>query len=75
VAGDIPFTLLETRELFFRCGCSRTKVEQALLTLPSDQLRDMIEQDGGAEVSCEFCRQVYSFDREDLGGLEKGETP
>jgi molecular chaperone Hsp33 len=69
IFGDIPYTLLETHDLFFRCGCSREKVERALLSLSKNELHDMIEKDGGAEVTCEFCRQTYSFDVSDLGRL------
>jgi len=69
IFGDIPYTLLETHDLFFRCGCSREKVERALLSLSTNELHDMIEKDGGAEVTCEFCRQTYSFDGSDLGQL------
>jgi molecular chaperone Hsp33 len=64
--GDIPYTLLESHDLFFRCGCSREKVERALLSFETTELKDMIEKDGGAEVTCEFCRQPYSFCKEDL---------
>jgi molecular chaperone Hsp33 len=60
--GEIPYTLLESHNLFFRCGCSRDKVERALLSFDINELQDMIEKDGGAEVTCEFCRQAYSFD-------------
>lgn len=67
--GDIPYTLLESHDLFFRCGCNREKVERALLSFDSHELRDMIEKDGGAEVSCEFCRQAYSFGASDLAKL------
>lgn len=69
IFGDIPYTLLETHDLFFRCGCSREKVERALLSVSGDELHDMIEKDGGAEVTCEFCRRSYSFDASDLGRL------
>jgi len=69
IFGDIPYTLLETRDLFFRCGCSREKVERALLSFDADELQDMREKDGGAEVTCEFCRQTYSFDGSDLERL------
>jgi len=69
IFGDIPYTLLETHDLFFRCGCSREKVERALLSLSKNELHDMIEKDGGAEVTCEFCRQTYSFDASELGRL------
>lgn len=67
--GDIPYTVLESHDLFFRCGCDREKVERALLSFDTHELRDMIEKDGGAEVSCEFCRQAYSFDVSDLERL------
>lgn len=58
---DIPFTMLETHDAFFRCGCSREKVERALLSLGVTQLRDMQTEDNGASVTCEFCRKTYDF--------------
>jgi molecular chaperone Hsp33 len=67
--GDVPYTLLESHDLFFRCGCSRDKVERALLSFNVSELRDMIEKDGGAEVTCEFCRKAYSFVVSDLERL------
>ena len=67
--GEIPYALLESHNLFFRCGCCREKVERALLSFNTDELRDMIEKDGGAEVTCEFCRQAYSFGTSDLERL------
>jgi molecular chaperone Hsp33 len=74
VFGSVPYTLLETHDIFFRCGCSREKVERALLSFDSGEIRDMIQKDGGAEVSCEFCRQAYQFapaELEQLVGLGK----
>jgi molecular chaperone Hsp33 len=71
IFGDIPYTLLETHDLFFRCGCNREKVERALLSLTKNEINDMIEKDGGAEVTCEFCRRAYSFDVSDLGRLSE----
>jgi molecular chaperone Hsp33 len=67
--GEIPYTLLESRDLFFRCGCSRGKVEKALLSFDPDEIADMIEKDVGAEVTCEFCRQAYSFNDAELEQL------
>ena len=34
-----------------------------------DELTAMIEQQGEAEVTCEFCREPYHFDRTDLERL------
>lgn len=67
--GDIPYTILESHDIFFRCGCGQEKVERALLTLGSGELHDMKEKDGGAEVSCEFCRTTYHVDAAGLDTL------
>ncbi len=67
--GDIPYTVLETHDIFFRCGCGVEKVERALLTLGSEELRDMRSRDSGAEVTCEFCRKTYSFGEAELDNL------
>lgn len=68
--GDIPYNRLETRGLFFRCGCSRSKVEQALYSLGGEGIREILENEGFAEVTCEFCRQGYRFEAEELERLE-----
>lgn len=66
---DIPYTILETHEIFFRCGCGQEKVERALLTLGTRELQDMHAKESGAEVTCEFCRKAYHFDTTDLDRL------
>lgn len=67
--GDIPYTVLESHDIFFRCGCGQEKVERALLTLGSEELRDMRLKESGAEVTCEFCRKTYSLGAAELDGL------
>ncbi|MFA7402391.1 MAG: Hsp33 family molecular chaperone HslO [Pelobacteraceae bacterium] len=67
--GDIPYTVLESHDIFFRCGCGQEKVERALLTLGSEELRDMRTKDSGAEVTCEFCRKTYTLGADELDGL------
>ncbi len=69
IFGDIPYTLLENHDIFFRCGCSREKVERAVLSLGSNELNDMVKQKEGTEVTCEFCRQSYHFDSTDIDRL------
>lgn len=68
--GDAAsYVLLETKPLVFRCGCSREKVERALLSFGAGELRDIQAKVGEAEVSCEFCRQRYHFDGAELESL------
>jgi len=63
------YTLLEKKDVFFRCGCSLDKVEKALFSLGHDELRDMSIKEKCAEVSCEFCRKKYAFDQAELESL------
>lgn len=64
--SGIPYDTLERRSLVFRCSCNREKVEQALISIGHEELVKMIEQQEVAEVKCEFCRQAYTFTREEL---------
>ncbi len=53
----------------FRCDCSVGKIESALISMGRDELKDIIEKDGGAELTCRFCGRKYQFDRERLCAL------
>lgn len=65
----MEYNLLETTDLSFRCGCSRDKVERALISLGGAELQRMAVNEGEAVVTCEFCRQHYRFDRAALEAL------
>lgn len=70
--ADIPYDVIEKRELAFRCSCSQEKIERALISLGRGELGKMIEEHGGAEVKCEFCRKVYNFTKTELERLLNG---
>jgi molecular chaperone Hsp33 len=53
----------------FRCHCSEERVLAALAAAGIDELSDMIEKDGRAEIYCDFCRKQYEFDRAQLVAL------
>ena len=61
--------LLEETPLTLRCDCSRARIEQVLLSMGEGELRSLIEEQGGAEVSCHFCRSQYRFDAGELEAL------
>ena len=67
--GDIPYTILESHGIFFRCGCGLEKIERALLTLGGEELQDMRLKEQGAEVACEFCRKTYRLGVDELDAL------
>ncbi len=53
----------------FACPCDRGRVFGALLLLGRAELDDMIETDGRAEVTCEFCAERYVIERDELATL------
>ena len=53
----------------------KEKAADALATLDETELKQMIEEDGKAELVCHFCNKKYDFSKEELEGiLEKKES-
>lgn len=61
--------ILDACEPLYRCDCSRERIERALLSVGRDELADMAERDGGAELSCDFCHTRYRFSKDELMAL------
>ncbi|HEX7055849.1 MAG TPA: Hsp33 family molecular chaperone HslO [Bacilli bacterium] len=61
-----PFAVLGKMQVHFHCNCSRERVEQALASLGQEEVRQMLKQDGQAEVVCHFCHESYRFGPEQL---------
>lgn len=59
---------LEFRDLRWECDCSEERLEQVLMTIGEKDLTDIIEEDGQAELVCQFCCKKYHFDK---GHLER----
>ena len=50
----------------YYCGCTRERVERALISMGRQELQDMIDEQGSAEITCHFCPEVYQFEKEHL---------
>lgn len=58
--GDLGLEIFpDVQMVRFDCGCSFDRVLGSLKILGETELLDMIEKDGGAEASCNFCGEVY----------------
>lgn len=60
---------LGEQRLRFRCRCSRGRLVGILVALGPVEIEGMILEQGGVEVTCEFCRKTYRFSRQALEGL------
>ncbi len=58
--------VLETIPVSFKCTCSKEKTAGLLHTVAPDQIKAMIEEDHGAEVTCNFCSSTYHFNEHEL---------
>lgn len=57
---------LDTREIRWECDCSDDRIEKALMAIGEHDLREIIEEDGQAELTCQFCEKKYHFNKEQL---------
>lgn len=65
--GDIGLVILpEVQPVQFKCRCTFDRVLGALKMFGQTELRDMINQDAGAEATCQFCAEVYRASVTDL---------
>ena len=69
VLSDFEVEILETSPIEYRCYCSRERVERALISMGVEDLEDMLEKQGGCELTCQFCDTVHKFTADDLRAL------
>jgi len=74
IFSDIPYHVLGKQDLFFRCTCSKERIERALIALGSDELQELIAEQEETDVTCEYCLTNYRFSREELEDLRRGIT-
>lgn len=70
IFGEMPeeyqVEILGRREIRWNCDCSYERLEQVLMTIGRKDLQEILEEDGEAEMVCQFCTKKYHFDREKL---------
>jgi len=68
-----PVRLFDPRGVTFACTCSRERTFSALASLPSGDVRELLEEIGHITMDCEFCSQQYLFTPDDLKALLEGD--
>lgn len=69
VLTDFQLEILEKHPVEYRCYCSRERVSRALISMGKADLTDLIAEQGQAELTCQFCDQIYHFSKEELEQL------
>ncbi len=58
--------ILQHKDIRWHCGCSKEGFMASLMTLKDADLKEMIEEDHGAEIVCQYCNTKYQFTEDDL---------
>ena len=69
VLKDFDLEILEKHPVEYRCYCSRDRVSRALISMGRKDLTELIQEQGQAELTCQFCDQVYHFSKSELETL------
>jgi molecular chaperone Hsp33 len=74
VLSDFEMEVLESTPVEYRCYCSEERVSRALISMGRAELESLIEDQGEAELTCQFCDRVYHYNREQLEELLRQAT-
>lgn len=64
--GNLGLEFTDTLPVSFYCGCSKERVEKALISIGSKELKEMIREGKPVELNCHFCSTNYLFTIEEL---------
>lgn len=79
-AEDILFTVTDGFDMImenkavtpkYKCYCSKERMEKALISLGKKELEELIAEQGSAELTCQFCDNRFTFDKQALEKLLK----
>ena len=75
VLDGFELEILEKHPVEYRCTCSRERVSRALISMGRAELEALIQEQGQAELTCQFCDRVYHYSKEELEELLRDMGP
>ena len=67
VTGDKDLEIIQVNENpKYECDCNKDKFKKALISIGKVDLKEIIEEDGKAEMVCNFCNKKYNFNKDEL---------
>lgn len=72
ITGDKDVKIIqENIDAKYECDCSEEKMKKALSTIGKKQLKEILEEDGKAEMTCHFCNKKYTVSKEEIENMIK----
>ncbi len=63
---NIDYHITDKSEVSYKCNCSRQRVRRVLASVGKTELEAILEEDGKAEVCCQFCPEKYEFSGDEI---------
>lgn len=63
---DFGLEITDRIKTSFHCNCSRERVQKAIMSIGTNELREMAGEKEPTEVKCHFCNSAYIFTKEDI---------
>ncbi|MFC6254778.1 Hsp33 family molecular chaperone HslO [Secundilactobacillus hailunensis] len=67
--GEKHVKILDKMPVSFKCDCSKEEFAKALSSVSKAQLQEIIDQDHHAETVCNFCKNKYEFNEQELKAI------
>ena len=72
ITGDKDVKIIqENIDAKYECDCSEEKMKKALSTIGKKKLKEILEEDGKAEMTCHFCNKKYTVSKEEIENMIK----
>lgn len=72
ITGDNNVEILEENITpVYQCDCSKEHMQEGLATIGKQELKEIIETEGKAELVCHFCNNKYEFSKQELEEIIK----
>ena len=71
VFENIPFDVLDTAEVEYKCNCSRERYERAIFSLGKKELQKLYNEKESVETCCNFCGSKYVFELPEIEEMIK----
>lgn len=69
IFGGFEFGVQEEVPLTFSCPCNEKQIEGVLRSMGASELQQLVKEQQQVEVVCEYCRNSYLFNREQVRRL------
>ena len=71
--SEFEVEVLYEHDVYYKCNCSKERIENALITLGAEELNKMADELDEVEIKCHFCDKAYKFSPNEVRFLAKSQ--